>query len=127
MPTGTDFFGLYVKLLSPVTSPWSVIFEGNTRAERCNRLSIISCCSQAIPGCLLARGGMLVRRAPGARRAGTSPGRLMGKERRKSRKSLLAKTQKLGTSWPKAHGHAGDSSPRTPRPPSPTHACPEPS
>lgn len=86
-----------------------------------------SCCSQAIPGCLLARGGMLVRRAPGARRAGTSPGRLMGKERRKNQKSLLAKTQKLGTSWPKAHERAGGSWPGTPRPPSPTRACPEPS
>lgn len=86
-----------------------------------------SCCSQAIPGCLLARGGMLVRRAPGARRAGTSPGRLMGKERRKNQKSLLAKTQKLGTSWPKAHERAAGSWPGTPRPPSPTRACPEPS
>lgn len=108
-------------LLPSSTSP--IICEKRRHSLHTHTLttpSPTSCCSQAMPGCLLARGGMLVRRALRARRAGTSPGRLMGKERRKSQKSLLAKTQKLGTSWPKAHWRAGGSSPRTPRPPSRT-------
>lgn len=66
------------------------------------------CGNQAAQGCLRSRSEMLVRKALETRGAGKSPETLLRQEEAAPhRKSISAKAQNMGTSWPKAHGRAG--------------------
>lgn len=66
------------------------------------------CRNQAAQGCLRSRSEMLVRKALETRGAGKSPETLLRQEEAAPhRKSISAKAQNTGTSWPKAHGARG--------------------